>query len=402
MANMLLAGRGWPGLAAAIMAQSRGYECRLIYDESPSVGTLLGGLSGAPVAGWFSELGLSFSDDLFQRVAPSLLFVGERWELLGISDILGKAPEAEQKRFAHGLSILEDPIFEQIRKDLSESFDRAERYHSLSQKVADFLFYPVMFSKRALLKQKVQKKSHSRSLWEPLFLSIESALGFSEKDCLVVQRIFMDFFLGQLYLLNEAALFQKLLSKAANVGIRLEKAGSDPVEVRSERGRSFVDLKTDERFERFLDLSSSVRPVQSKRLVGEIPCSLYPDLWPSMLLIAGENSTESIFLEARKENADHLVARVHYSGSSGSVLTRLSELFFQGLEEMQPMEDRGHPEAMVLLSGDSPHFRQSGPYSLREGNLFLLRDPSSLPFLLEEWVLSLYEAIPKLKKTMAS
>jgi hypothetical protein len=398
MANMLIAGRGWPGVAAAILARSRGHEVRLIYDDSPSVGTILGGLSGAPLSGWFSKLGFSFADDLFQRVTPSLLFMGERWDLLGVFDLLEKACDVERKRFAHGLSIPDDPVFEQIRKHLSESFARVEGAHSFSGKMLEWFLSPFFFSKQALLKQKVRKKNQSHSLWDPLFLAIERALGFSEKDCLVVRRIFLDLFLGQLHQFNESLLFGNLLSKASSLGVRLEKAGSDPVCIRNESGRRFLDLKTNERFGRFLDLSSSVSPVQSKRLVGEIPCSSYPDLWPANLLIHGENS--SIFLEARQKSTDCLLANVHYYGSAESVCAQLSELFLQDFTKLIRSEDGEHPAPMILLSGDVPHFSQPGPYSFHEGNLFLLKDPSSLPFLGEEWVFSLYQAIPAIKKTM--
>ncbi|MHB1565003.1 MAG: hypothetical protein ACYCXP_13130 [Leptospirillum sp.] len=401
MASMLIAGRGWPGLAAAIMARSRGYECHLLYDESTSAGALLGGLSGAPLKSWLSLLDLSPDDDLFLKELPSLLYVGKRWELLGVLKYLGKAHEAEQNRFLHGLSLPDHPIFVKIRTDLSESFERAKRYHSLPGKLADWLTYPLLLSKRAFLKRKVRKKSHF-PVWEPLFLSLERALGLSAKDCLSVQRIFLDLFEGNLYLFNEQLLRERLFLMADNLGIRLEKSGRDPVEIRNEGRRGFLDLKTGKRFDRFLDLSSSVKPFGTEKRALEIPRSLYPDLWPGTLLIDGDETLQSLFLVLTKKTDDHLMARLHFSGSSETASSRLSDLFPSLFFEIPPEEFSETTVPMVVLSGQSAPLSASGPYSLAAGNLSLLRDPASLPFLDEEWVLSLYEAIPLRKRTLNS
>ena len=402
MSNILITGRGWPVLAAAIMAKRRGYECRVHYDETPFTGSLLGGAQGSPLSAWFSGLGISFSDDLFQKDAPSLLYMGEQWELLGLYDVLLQSHLAEKKRFSHGLNPLEDLLFQKVRRDLSQSFERAANHHSFSGKVLDWLLSPIVDAKRVFLRQKVLKNIHSRSFWEPLLVSLESALGFSDKDCLTVQRIFLDLFMGQLYRANESALFQKLLSEATDQGVRLEKAGSEPLEVRSEGSRRFIDLKTHEKFDRIVDLSSSFEPAGPKSLSLQISRSHYPDFWPGMLLIPGKTSQEALFLELREKTENHLMARVHYSGSSESVLSRLSELFPSGYDEVEEGKPSSAPASMLLLSGHSPRLRSSGPYSSREGTLFLLRDPSSLPFLGEDWVLSLYESLPNLKKNLSS
>lgn len=397
MAKMLIAARGWPGLAAAITAYRRGYDCRLIYEDAPSTGRLLG--DSGPLSSWLSGMGISFEDSFFQKNIPSLLYTGERWELLGIYNVLTEAHLAEKNRFYHDLKPIDTPLFQKVRNDLSQSFERAEHYHSFAGKTLGWFRSPVRKAKRLLLKHKVLKNIHSIFDWEPLFFALESAMGFSEKDCLTVQRIVLSLFLGQLHHVNEAALFEKLLSDATRLGIRVEKAGSAPIEIQKEGGRGFIDSQTNERFDRVLDLSSSCHPRGGERMEIRIPCLLYPELWPDMILIPGGGSQKPFFLEVLDKQEQDLVAKVHFSGPSESVLSKLSDLFHSEPGEMVVGKIPEDARPILSLEGRSPHFRRSGPYAFRDGTFSLLTDPSMLPFFGEDWVVSLYESLPNLKKT---
>ena len=397
MPKMLIAARGWPGLAVAITAQRRGYDCRLLYEDLPSTGRLLG--DSGPLSAWLLGMGISFGDSLFQKHIPSLLYMGKRWELLGICNPLSEPHLAEKNRFYHDLKPLENPLFQKVRNDLSESFERVDRYHSFAGKTLDWIRSPVSEAKRFLLSHKVLKNIHSSLDWEPLFFDLESALGFSGKDCLTVQRIFLNLFLGQLHCVNEAELFQKLLSDATNLGVCVEKSGSDPLEIQRNGGRGFIDPQTQERFDRVLDLSSSHYPKVGERLEIRIPRSVYPDLWPDMILIPGGSSQKPFFLDRLGGNDQDLSAKVHFSGSSEPVLSKLADLFHSEPEDIVAEKVSDPAVPILSLSGGSPHFRRSGSYSFREANYFLLKDPSTLPFLGEDWVLSLYESLPNLKKS---
>ena len=397
MAKILIAARGWPGLAAAITAHRRGYDCRLRYEDTPSLGRLLG--DSGPLSTWLSGMGISFGDSFFQKNIPSLLYMGGRWELLGIYNVLSQAHFAEKNRFYHDFKPLETPLFQKIRNDLSQSFERAENYHSFAGKTLDWIRSPATEAKRLFLKHKVLKNIHSSFDWEPLFFAIESAMGFSEKDSLTVQRIFLSLFLGQLHRVNETALFQKLLMDATNLGIRVEKSGASPLEIQREGGRGFIDPQTHERFDRVLDLSSSCHPRVGERIEIRIPRSLYPELWPDMILIPGGDAQNPFLLEILDKQEQDLVARVYFSGPSESVLSKLSDLFHSEPGEIAAGKIPENVSPILSLGGASSRFRRSGPYAFRDGTLYLLKDPSTLPFWSEDWVVSLYESLPNLKKS---
>ncbi len=403
MSRMLIAGRGWLSLCVALLANARGHDCFVIYEGDSSLIRLAGGRGREAISRWLLPAGLSDPDSVFDRQAPSLLYVGERWELLGLSPLAPRMHGEERDRFFHGIHPDTDPVFQKIREDLARSFLDAESYQSILGGVTSSLSGLFSSVGRMMLERRALRDSLSPFPWASLLADLRSVSGLSEKVPLAVFRILTDLSSGNFFRVDERLLMQKMVSFCdRQPGIRLRRGEGHPVSVRQDGRSRFVLEESGEVFDRVVDLCSREKDSSGGRYSLSIPRSHIPDCWPGTLLLPNTKSHPSMIWQISEETETMVTGMLDGYSEESCPGHPFQEIVLSATDDLPLPVPFQFSESPIVVQAKTNVFHPSGAYGKRSGGLSCLSDTLRLPFIGDDWFLSLYQAIPNLRKPLKS
>ena len=404
--SLLIAGRGLPALFAARLAEARGYRTTLLLDPDPAPLSLVMGTGGGILSRLETEAGAPFSPTSpLSLSTPVLLSLGEPLRYLGASAPASPVSPEEARRFLGSLDAsLSVAIFPELARTMALSHEKTSARAPFFSRLANWIFEPEREKER--LPRRL--KAESRKIVAPIGPLLSSLLPFAG--------------LAGSDLSDPEAL--RLLQNATAVRMvavpPLTTPPGPPPEVTLWRGQLPAVLEPSghgqryriageaEEYDRLLLLTEAPEPAfVSGRL--EIDRAALPPHWPTLICLPREEASES-----REARGGVLLAiePSHGGGVSrgwlwGEILpgkepapTLLSAVDRLNAQTLLPPLDRPtlvrreiHP---FVSMGEIPlgGLREATSYLKKGSHLSLLRDPTLLPLVSEDFWADLSLALP--------
>ncbi|MHB8423273.1 MAG: hypothetical protein ACYC9S_08730 [Leptospirales bacterium] len=406
MPKLLIAGRGAIPLMAALLAEKRGYEPVVLLEEQPVVcSAILGGLPGLPLNYFFDTVGFPLGNSrFFHTISPSMIFLGETWQLLGVPEVRPGFSALEKTRWMSGFQAIQDSLL-------------SELFRGMKQEMSRFMSPPDFWSGLFSWWHRYRFRRHEISLrnvlsanapalldWQPFLeaLSPFLLLSTSSRNKVIPFRFLVALLNGWTSYPNDTFLYDEVLKVARqNLKKDVREWDHTPFTVRMEKRRKGVFIESNgkgELFDFLLDLSGGMEvSSEIERWEWTVPETVIPNVWPLELLIPSRNGVPPVLYQGRVDGERRIRYQVTVRRSEsmeewGSPLSSLDPLLLGGVPAEPPLCDLKPTGQMLLYSKDLPQngWRMRAPYLVTMGPIQRMLDPTILPFLTDDWVRQLF------------
>ncbi len=391
---------------AALLAEKRGYEPVILHEEEPVMcPSLLGGLPGLPLNYFLDAAGFPLEDPRFYHsLSPSMVFLGERWQLLGVPELRSGFSELERVRWMPGFPAIQESLIPEL-------------FSGMKQEMSRFQFPPDFTTKLFSWWHRYRFRRHERGLrsllasqpppleeWLSFLEAMKPFLGLfaDSRNSVFSVRSLVALLNGWTSYPNEPLLYREVLKVVhKNLKKSVREWGGSPFTVRMEGRRKGVFIESQgkgERFDFLLDLSGENEvPLGIDRWEWRVPESLIPDVWPLQFLTPSRNGIPSVLFQGRSvgEKEIRYQVTVRRSGEEkkgGSPLMNLEPLLLRGIPRSAVLRELTPPDPILVYSDELPKngWRIREPYLMTMGPIQRILDPTRLPFLTDDWIRQLF------------
>lgn len=409
MQKVLILGRGALPLLAGIFAEKRGYEAIVVYEEEvPRFPAILGGLPGLPLNYFFDHVGFPLEDPrFFHATSPSLLFFGEKWQLLGVPELRSGFSEQERDRWMPGFVSLQETllpdIFGVLKKEFATSIVPGNLFRNW------FSWWTDRRSDRK--ESRTAKKAFQRvpevGYWSEFLDALSPYLGLDSRDESVPLLRALVSCLNAWVNIPEADILHREAQKSASKGLKgsIRAWDGTPVSLEFEKRRKSLSVSfggTTETVDRIVDLSGTLdRSLNLALWEWSIPEGRLSNVWPLQFLIPGSlgKSGSGLFQGRSRDGQIRFFAILHGPDGGehvGSPRELLDPLVLG--EEPLPGTPKLHHEPRPMIDytgiGPGPTWKVHSSYQSSSGPVRRLLDPTRLPYLTEDWMRLLYRQFP--------
>ncbi len=406
MPKLLIVGRGVLPLMAALLAEKRGYEPVVLHEELPVMcSSILGGLPGLPLNYFLDNVGFPLEDPRFYHsLSPSMIFLGEKWQLLGVPELRSGFSDLERTRWMPGFPTFQESLIPELFSGMKQEMARFQFPPSFTTKM--FAWWHRYRFRRHELGLKKLLSSHPSSLREwLLFLeALKPFLGLSadSRSSVYSVRSLVALLNGWTSAPNNPLLYRevhKVASKNLKKAIRVWEGSPFLVRMEGRRKGIFIESQgKGERFDLLLDLSSELEvPSGMDRWEWTVSESSIPDVWPLQFLIPERGGMPSVLFQGNLAEDKEILYRitVRSTGEGNSFqapLQVLDPLLLKALPPSPLPQAMKRPDPILQYSKEvlKSGWRIREPYLMTMGPIQRLMDPTRLPFLSDDWIRQLF------------
>lgn len=406
MPKLLIAGRGALPLMVALVAEKRGYEPVVLYDEQPVFcPAILGGLPGLPLSYFFDTAGFPLEDPrLYHGISPSMIFLGDKWHLLGVREIRSAFSTLERFRWMPGFPTIQESLLSELFRGMKQEMSRFMSRPDFSTRLFSW-WHRYRFRRHEMSLRKVlTANAASLDSWQPFLDALSPFLCLSpdSRNKILPVRFLVALLNGWTSSPNEAFLYSEVRRVAHQ---KLKKAVREwdgtPFTVRMEGRRKGIFIESrgkGEKFDFLLDLSGE--PGTSSgldRWEWTVSESHIPNVWPLQFLIPPKDGLPPVLYQGKVENEKRIryqvtICRSEAMEEGKSPLSSLDSLLLGGVPGEAPLSVLKPADPILLYSQQlsKSGWRTRAPYLMTMGPIQRLLDPTLLPFLTDDWVRQLF------------
>ncbi|MGC8529513.1 MAG: hypothetical protein ACP5OP_04855 [Leptospirillia bacterium] len=404
--SLLIAGRGFPAIFAARLAEARGYRTTLLLDPDPAPLSLVMGAGGGILSRLEAEVGAALCPTSPVPLStPVMLSLGEPLRYLGAASPASSVSPEEARRFLLSLDAsLSGAIFPELARTMALSHEKTSARAPFFSRLANWVFEPEREKERLPRRLKAEARRILAPVG-PLLFSLLPFSGLSGSD-LADPEV--------LRLLQNATAARMMglppleFSSGPPPDVTLWHGKFPAVLETTGRGRRYQIAGEAETYDRLLLMTESSDPAFVSGVI-EVDRTALPPHWPTLVYLPREEGGES------REARGGVLLAVEPSRRGGvsrgwlwgeilpgeapaqTLLSGVDRLNGQALLPVlnRPTLVRREPRPFVS-TGEIPlgGLREMTSYLKKGGHLSLLRDPTLLPLVTEDFWADLSLALP--------
>ena len=401
--SLLIAGRGLPALFAARLAEARGYRTTLLLDPAPAPLSLVMGAGAGILSRLEAEAGVSLAPTpALPLSAPPLLSLGEPLWYLGASSPASRISPEESRRFLLSLDAsLSVAIFPELARTMVLSHAKTSLRAPFFSRLANWVFEPEREKER--LPRRL--KAEARRIVAPVLPLLSSLLPFAglagsgpaDPEAL---RLLQNMTAVRMVAIPPVA---ALPTRPTDVTLW---QGKFPAVIEpTDRGHRYRIAGEPEEYDRLLLLTEEPDPPFVSGSV-EVDRAALPGHWPMLVSLPREekNALRGGVLLAVEPSQSGGFSRGWLWGEilpgMEPAPTLLSAVDCLNAQALLPPLDRPtlvRRESQPFVSTEKipmGGLRETTSYLKKGGPLSLLRDPTLLPLVAEDFWADLSLALP--------